>query len=128
MADPISKRVLIVDDNADAADMLAILLRTAGHHVEVAYSGPSAVAVALTQRPHVIFLDIAMPRMDGLKVARQLREKPETQAALIVAVTGFGQDDDRERTQQAGFDFHLVKPVEPKQILELLGRRSGDEA
>src|SRR6478736_1103449 len=121
MADPISKRVLVVDDNADAADMLAILLRTAGHHVEVAYSGPSAVAVALTQKPHVIFLDIAMPKMDGLKVARQLREKPETQGALIVAVTGFGRDDDRERTQQAGFDFHLVKPVEPKQILELLG-------
>jgi len=126
MADPISKRVLIVDDNADAADLLAILLRTAGHQVEVAYSGPTAVAVALTQQPHVIFLDIAMPKMDGLKVARQLREKPATQAALIVAVTGFGRDDDRERTQQAGFDLHLVKPVHPTQILELLGRVSGD--
>ena len=77
-------------------------------------------------KPHVIFLDIAMPKMDGLKVARQLREKPETQAALIVAVTGFGRDDDRERTQQAGFDFHLVKPVQPKAILELLGRQAGD--
>jgi CheY-like chemotaxis protein len=128
MADQISKRVLIVDDNTDAANMLAILVRTAGHHVEVAYSGPSAVAVALTQKPHVIFLDIAMPKMDGLKVARQLREKPETQAALIVAVTGFGRNDDRERTQQAGFDLHLVKPVQPEQILELLGRQSGDAA
>ncbi|MBC7854770.1 MAG: response regulator, partial [Pirellulaceae bacterium] len=78
MADPISKRVLVVDDNPDAVDMLAILLRAAGHHVEVAYSGPSAVAVARAQKPQVIFLDVAMPKMDGLKVVRQLREQPET--------------------------------------------------
>ena len=122
MADPISKRVLVVDDHADAADMLALSLRAAGHQVEVAYSGPSAVAVARAQKPQVIFLDVAMPKMNGLKVVRQLREQPETQDSLIVAVTGFGREVDRERTKEAGFDLHLVKPVEPKTILELLGR------
>ncbi|MBC7852034.1 MAG: response regulator [Pirellulaceae bacterium] len=122
MADLISKRVLVVDDNADAADMLAILLRAAGHHVEVAYSGPSGIAVARAQKPQVIFLDVAMPKMDGLKVIRQLRKQPETQDSFIVAVTGFGREVDRERTKEAGFDLHLVKPVEPKTILELLGR------
>ena len=121
MANPISKRVLVVDDNADAADMLAIILRGAGHQVEVAYSGPSALVVARTQKPHVIFLDVAMPKMDGLKVARQLREQPENQDSLIVAVTGFGREEDRERGKQAGFDHHLVKPVETKAVLELLG-------
>ena len=122
MADPVSKRVLVVDDNADAAEMLAIVLRAAGHQVEVAFSGPSGIAVARTQKPHVIFLDVAMPKMDGLKVARQLREQRETQDSLIVAVTGFGREEDRERSTQAGFDHHLVKPVETKQILELLGQ------
>ena len=122
MVDLMSKRVLIVEDNADAADMLAISLRAAGHSVEVAYSGPSGIAVSRTQKPHVVLLDIAMPKMDGLKVVRQLRGQPETQDSLIVAVTGFGREDDRERTKEAGFDHHLVKPVSPNQILELLGR------
>ena len=120
MAEPNSKRVLIVDDNADAVDMLAISLRAAGHQVEVAYSGPSAAAVARSQKPQVIFLDVGMPKMDGLKVARQLRELPETQDSLIVAVTGFGGEEDRKRSKQAGFDLHLTKPADPKAILEIL--------
>jgi CheY-like chemotaxis protein len=117
MADPISKRVLIVDDNADAADLLAILLRTAGHHVEVAYSGPSAVAVALTQKPHVIFLDIAMPKMDGLKVARQLRGKPETKAALIVAVPGLGGTTTASVLSRPALIFTWLSPFNPNRFL-----------
>jgi len=128
MADPISKRVLVVDDNADAAGMLALLLRRAGHTVDLAYSGASAMAAARAHKPEAILLDIGMPRMDGLKVARQFREQPETKDCLIVAVTGHGGEEDRERTKQAGFDHHLVKPVKPEQILELLGRQSGDAA
>lgn len=118
MAD--SLRVLVVDDNADAANMLAILIRAAGHRVEVAYSGSIAIAAARELKPHVVLLDIAMPRMDGFKVARHLREQPETQDVMIVAVTGFGRDEDRERAKQAGFDLHLTKPADPKQILDLL--------
>jgi CheY-like chemotaxis protein len=120
MDDSISKRVLVVDDNADAAGMLALLLRRAGHTVDVAYSGASAMAAARAHIPQVILLDIGMPRMNGLKVARQFREMSETQDSLIVAVTGHGREEDRERTKEAGFDHHLVKPVSPEQILELI--------
>ena len=91
------KHVLVVDDNRDSADMLAIVLRHHGHNVQVAYSGPTALEVAREQRPSVILLDLGMPSMDGYTVARHLRDQPETKNALIVAVTGYGLAGDRAR-------------------------------
>src|SRR5262249_4803970 len=108
------RRVLVVDDNVDAADSLGLLLKLAGHLVRVAHDGPTALVVAQAFHPQVVLLDIGMPDMDGYEVARQLRKQPELQPALLVALTGWGQDTDRRRSIEAGFDIHLVKPVEPK--------------
>jgi signal transduction histidine kinase len=106
------RRVLVVDDNQDAADSLAMLLRLDGHHVEAAYDGPSALRQAEENPPGVVFLDLGMPHMDGYELARCLRAQPALQGTLLVAVTGWGQPEDRQRTKEAGFDHHLVKPVE----------------
>jgi PAS domain S-box-containing protein len=113
-------RVLAVDDNVDAADSLAMLLRLAGHEVRVAYDGPTALLIAQTFQPQVIFLDIGMPCMDGYDVARRLREDPELKPAVLVAMTGWGQEEDRRRSLQAGFDHHLVKPVEMEELEQVL--------
>jgi PAS domain S-box-containing protein len=117
---PPSRRVLVVDDNRDAADSLVILLRLAGQDVRVAYDGRSALAEASHFRPEVIFLDLGMPGMNGYEVARLLREEPELKGVFLVALTGWGHEDDRRRSLQAGFDHHLVKPVEGKTLDDLL--------
>jgi CheY-like chemotaxis protein len=106
------RRVLVVDDNVDAAHSLARLLEAAGHDVSAVYDGLAALSQASQLRPDVILLDIGLPGLDGYEVARRLRSRPETAAALLVALTGYGQDEDRRRSQEAGFDHHLVKPVE----------------
>jgi CheY-like chemotaxis protein len=115
-----TKRVLIVDDNADAAHSLALLLRVWGNDVSVAHDGPEALESVMMQKPDVIFLDIGLPGMDGYQVARRLRELDNGDISLLVAMTGYGQEDDRRRSLEAGFDRHLVKPVEPETIRDLL--------
>lgn len=114
-------RVLVVDDNRDAALSLSMLLRLQGNDVRVAYDGPTALEVAVDFRPNIIFLDIGMPGMDGYEVARRLRRMPVVANTVLAALTGWGQDEDRRRTAEAGFDHHLVKPPEPTMIEQLLG-------
>jgi CheY-like chemotaxis protein len=107
----ISRRILVVDDNADNADTLAMLLRLAGHEVHVAQSGPAALEAARNFMPDIALLDIGLPGMDGFEVARRLRSDLGLTETLLVAVTGHGYDEDRRRSQDAGFNAHLVKPV-----------------
>jgi PAS domain S-box-containing protein len=115
-----SLRILVVDDNVDASDGLKMLLELNGEQVRAAYDGESALTVAREFRPQVALLDVGMPRMDGYEVARRLRAAPETREAVLVAVTGWGQPEDRRRSSEAGFDHHLVKPVEPSALEKLL--------
>ncbi|WP_332813890.1 hybrid sensor histidine kinase/response regulator [Ramlibacter sp.] len=113
-------RVLVVDDNHDAADSLALLLEAGGHQARTAYDGFEALRAVPEFRPRWVLLDIGMPGMDGHAVARALRERPGGEQLRLVAVTGWGQADDRRLTQASGFDAHLVKPVEPGTLLRLL--------
>jgi signal transduction histidine kinase len=113
------RRVLVVDDNVDAADSLAILLRLDGHHVALAYDGPQAIELAQAERPNVILLDIGLPGMDGYEVCRRLRESG-FDGARVIAMTGYGQDKDRQRAIEAGFDEHTVKPVALAALKRLL--------
>jgi len=113
-------RLLVVDDNEDAAESLAELLRFQGHEVRVAHSGASALAIAGSYLPRVVFLDIGMPSMDGFEVARRLRQLPGLEGTVLAALTGWGQSEDRLRTRQAGFDHHFVKPLEPEALETLL--------
>ena len=122
------RRVLIVDDNRDAADSLAVLLKLAGHEVRVAYDGPSALAEAPNFRPDVVLLDIGLPRMDGCEVARRLRQQPGMENVLLVALTGFGQEQDRRRSHEAGFNAHCVKPVDFEVLQAVLARPGGPRA
>ncbi len=120
-----ARRVLIADDNLDAAEALAALLATLGHDVRVAHDGAEALAVGTAFEPEVVLLDLGMPVMDGLEAARRMRQLPWGQRATVVAVTGWGQQRDRERTTQAGFDAHMVKPLTDLNLLQALvqGRR-----
>ena len=115
------RRILVVDDNADAALSLAKLLRRLyGQEVRVAHDGPEALDVAEEFRPEVVLLDIAMPAMDGYEVARRLRRRPAFAGTMLVALTGWGQESDRRESREAGFDRHLVKPVDPEEIRALM--------
>jgi PAS domain S-box-containing protein len=114
------RKVLIVDDNVDAAQGLALLLRLRGHRVLLAHDGAAAVEVARAQRPDVVVLDIGLPKLDGYAVARELRRLPGLAGVLLIAATGYGQDEDRRRAREAGFDYHLVKPVDPGVLSRLL--------
>jgi CheY-like chemotaxis protein/two-component sensor histidine kinase len=113
-------RILVVEDNQDSAESLRTLLTLYGYEVTVAHTGPGGVAAALKTRPDVVLCDIGLPGMDGLAVAGALRKSPETAEARLIAVTGYGQEEDRRRALEAGFDEHLVKPVDPDQLLEQL--------
>ncbi|MEX2114328.1 MAG: response regulator, partial [Pirellulales bacterium] len=113
-------RVLVVDDNKDAADTTAALLRRAGHEVQVSYSGQTAMVAALDFLPHAALLDIGLPVVDGIEIARRFRESDELKHVQLIAVTGYGQETDRPRSQEAGFDAYLVKPVDPQKIEEAL--------
>jgi PAS domain S-box-containing protein len=120
---PASKtRVLVVDDNEDAAGMLTLLLESQGHEVRVCYSASDALSTAKQSSPTILFLDIGLPDMDGYELARRLRVLPETARSLLVALTGYGQPQDKERALQAGFDHHLVKPVKLGDVLGLLAK------
>ncbi|HEX9149104.1 MAG TPA: ATP-binding protein, partial [Thermoanaerobaculia bacterium] len=113
-------RVLLVDDNADSADGLAMLLELQGHETRVAYDGESALGIARSFRPHAALLDIGMPAMDGYELARRLRAAPETKETMLVAMTGWGQEEDQRKGREAGFAHHLVKPFEPSAVERLL--------
>jgi signal transduction histidine kinase len=112
-------RVLVVDDSTDAAESLAKLLRLAGHEVLVAHDGPEALVIAEAERPAVMLLDIGLPGMDGYEVCRRIRQQGRSDARII-AVTGYGQERDRERSRDAGFDSHAVKPVDPSELMKLV--------
>ena len=120
-------RVLVVDDNIDGADITALLLRELGHEAQVAYSGPGALTAADSYLPNVVLLDIGLPEMDGYEVARRLRQHPLLRNAWLVAITGYGQESDRQRSKEAGFDHHLVKPVGPDKLEVLLTLLSTQE-
>ena len=113
-------RVLVVDDNVDAADSLAMLLELAGHTTRIAHDGRQALQVAEEFRPEVVFLDIGLPHMNGYEVAQAMRRMPGLQGATLVALTGWGAEADRARAKEAGFDHHLTKPTEPTAVEELL--------
>jgi CheY-like chemotaxis protein len=116
-----SRRVLVVEDSADARQSLRLLLELAGHEVEAAADGPSGLARLSTFRPDVALIDLGLPGMDGYAVARAARERPETRAIRLVAVTGYGQAEDRRRALAAGFDLHVTKPVDASMLDEVLG-------
>jgi PAS domain S-box-containing protein len=113
-------RVLVVEDNRDAADSLCLLLRLVGYDVMVAYSGPEGVRAAEEKRPDVVICDIGLPGMDGYRVAAALRGNPATAAARLIALTGYGQEIDRSRAMEAGFDEHLTKPADPVVVQRIL--------
>ena len=113
-------RVLVVDDNVDAAESFAMLLQGFGHHIRMAHTGPTAVEAALAYNPHVILLDIGLPGFDGFQVAERIRQQPEHKNTVLIAMTGYGQETDRQRSKEAGFDHHLVKPAEFSKVQEIL--------
>ena len=122
---PVRRRILIVDDNRDSAQTMAALLQAWGHEVQTAYDGRSAVASAGEFRPEAIFLDLGLPGMNGYDVAKHLRASAELASALIVAFTGYGQDEDRRRVLDAGFDHHLLKPVDPLLLQKIIDTLPG---
>jgi len=115
-----SLRVLVVDDNKDTAQTLAMLVKASGHDVRTAHDGPTAVEAALDYRPNVVVLDIGLPGFDGYEVAKRLRQQPVLQNVVLIAVTGYGQESDRQRAQEAGFDQHLIKPAHIEQVQKIL--------
>ncbi|MFO1397735.1 MAG: response regulator [Burkholderiales bacterium] len=117
---PTARRILVVDDNRDAAESLALMLRLVGNEVDTVYDGEQAVTAVSSFRPDVVLMDLGMPRLDGLGAARAIRENPHASAVVLVAITGWGDDSDRRMSREAGFDRHLVKPVVPSELLALL--------
>jgi CheY-like chemotaxis protein len=115
-------RILVVDDNADAANSLARLLSLLGKEVAVAHDGETAVAVAARFHPQLVLLDLGMPGMDGIETARQIQTLPHGRRMTLVALTGWGQEGDRQRTEAAGFAAHLVKPIQMEQLESLLSK------
>jgi CheY-like chemotaxis protein len=113
----------VVDDNRDAAESLGMLLRLLGAEVHVVYDGPDALEALASYRPAVVLMDIGMPGMDGHEVAQRIREHPEYRDVTLIALTGWGQEEDRRRSQKAGFDFHLIKPPDVNALQTLLMKR-----
>ena len=114
------RKILVVDDNRDVAESLSFWLADAGHEVRVAHSVAEGVRQAERFRPHVLFVDIGLPDGSGYELARRLRSLPELRRAVMVAVTGYGQEDDRRRSKEAGFDLHWLKPLTPEMLSALL--------
>jgi two-component system CheB/CheR fusion protein len=112
-----SRRVLVVEDSVDAAESTAMLLRLLGHAVETVCDGPSALGAVRRFRPELVLLDIGLPGMSGYEVARQLRAEPGLGGLVVAAMTGYGQDDDRRRSHEAGCDAHLTKPLAPADLV-----------
>ncbi len=114
------RSILVVDDNADAASSIAMFLRMLGHDVDIESDGPSALRRIAAAPPEIVFLDIGLPGLDGYEVARRVRERPGGQGIRLYAITGYGQEDDKKRALASGFDAHLVKPVPPAELLQLI--------
>jgi DNA-binding response OmpR family regulator len=122
-----SRRVLVVDDNRDAAETLALLLRQRGHEVKLARDGEEAQVTASSFQPEAVILDIGLPGMDGFEVARRLRTDRAEDHFLLIAISGYGQDDDRRRAREVGFDHYFTKPVSFEALRDLLsGLSRGD--
>jgi CheY-like chemotaxis protein len=116
-------RILVIEDNRDSADSLKLLLGLVGHQVEVAYSGPAGVELARRFQPQMVLCDIGLPGgMDGFAVAQALRQEPATARACLVALTGYGQEEFVQRARAAGFDRHMTKPVDFRELQALLGQ------
>jgi CheY-like chemotaxis protein len=113
-------RVLVVDDNLDAANVLKLLVEEAGHLVRMAHTGPTALAAAVDFRPDVMLLDIGLPELDGFEVAKRIRQEPRLHDTVLVAVTGYRPAADRQRMQEAEFDHYLVKPADFEKVREIL--------
>jgi two-component system CheB/CheR fusion protein len=124
---PSGRRILVIEDNHDLADTMRLLLELAGHEVAVAYDGRSGLALAREFAPDVLFCDIGLPGLDGWELARSLRRERDWDGRLMVAVSGYGREEDRRTSLSAGFDMHLVKPVDPAHLNELAAgaRRAG---
>ena len=114
-------RILVADDNRDSADSVAMLLQLDGHEVRVAYDGEEALSIAESGFPQILLLDIGMPRLSGYEVAERVRALPRGQNVVMIAATGWGQEEDRRRSVESGFDAHLVKPVDPPTLLRVIG-------
>lgn len=114
------RRILVVDDHVDSATSLSLLLGSLGHDVRTAHDGLEAIETAQTFRPDVVFLDIGMPRLDGYETARRIRRTAWGSQIVLVALTGWGQDEDRIRSEEAGFNFHLVKPLDFANVQTLM--------
>ena len=118
----VRRRILIVDDNRDAATSLGMLLQLGGCETEMAFDGLSAVETGARFHPDVILMDIGLPGIDGYEAAQRIRREPWGQPVMLIAVTGWAQEEDRERSKQAGFDAHLVKPVDHAALVKLLAQ------
>jgi CheY-like chemotaxis protein len=118
-------RILIADDNRDAADTMGMLLELGGHEVIIAHSGNQALQLGREHRPDVVILDIGMPDLNGYDVARTARNEDWGKSAYLIALTGWGQAEDKERARMAGFDRHLTKPVDPDLVEEILKEHMG---
>jgi CheY-like chemotaxis protein len=116
----VRRHVLVVEDHADAREAVRCLLEVRGHRVDVAADGPGAVDSALTSRPEVVLVDIGLPGLDGFEVARRIRASDEGKHMRLVALTGYGDVADRQRAMESGFDAHLVKPIDPDYLYQLL--------
>jgi len=123
-----ARRILVVDDNRDAADSLAMMLKFDGHEAEAVYGGTEALERAAALAPQVVLLDIGLPGMDGYEVARRMRQLALRAGPKVIALTGYGQPEDRARALQAGFDAHLVKPVELVALKRCLASLEGASA
>jgi CheY-like chemotaxis protein len=110
----------VVDDNVDMVKILEMLLRRSGHDVRTAHDGPAALETASDYRPNVVLLDIGLPELDGYEVAKRMRKHALLQNVVLVAMTGYGQESDRQRAREAGFDHHLVKPTAFEQMQKIL--------
>jgi CheY-like chemotaxis protein len=117
---PAVRRILVVEDNADAAATMRDFLELSGHEVELASSGTDGIKAARLFHPEIVLCDLGLPGMDGYQVAAALRRDPDTASAKLIAVTGYGRDEDRRKSKEAGFDQHLTKPVDPAQLRRLL--------
>jgi CheY-like chemotaxis protein len=120
------RRVLVVDDFPESAQLLARLLRKDGNNVRVALDGLEAIETAAQFQPDIVLLDIAMPKLNGYEAANKIRQQPWGKKAILIALTGWGQQQDRRRTKEAGFDMHLTKPVNYRAIAKLLNDLSDD--
>jgi len=120
-------RVLVVEDNIDSAQMMAFILKLGGHEVLMPHDGQKALEAPLTFKPQVVLCDIGLPGMNGYEFAAQLRVHPDFRQIPLIALTGYGQEEDRQRTRAAGFDYHLVKPVEPDALNALLNSLLSEE-